>query len=76
MTTLVPAKPWWQSKTIWLNAIALVVAIITAVTDVLQLSEDATQVVLAVTAALNVILRFFTTQPVAATGGEIREIKP
>lgn len=60
-------KPWWESKTIWLNIAVGVVAVVDSSTDVLQsvLPPDVMGSVLAVTAVVNVVLRAVTGQPVA-----------
>lgn len=60
------SKPWWESKTIWLNLAVGVVAVVDASTDVLHsvLPPDVMGGVLAATAVINVVLRAVTGQPV------------
>lgn len=62
-------KPWWESKTIWLNAAFGVLAVAQATTDALKpfLPPEALGGVLAVVAAANVALRVVTGQPVCST---------
>ena len=60
-------KPWWQSKTIWLNTIVAVIALLDTMRDqVLATAGNhwGTMIVLAV-AVVNVALRTVTTQGVA-----------
>lgn len=61
------AKQWWQSKTIVLNVLVGVLAVAEATTDALKpvLPPEAIGGVLAVVAALNVVLRVATGQPIA-----------
>lgn len=56
------AKPWWTSKTIWANLIALIGSLVVAVgLDAGKWAEIST-VSLAV---VNVVLRFVTNEPVS-----------
>lgn len=62
------SKPWYQSKTLWTNIIALVAAITGAFG--LDLGLDAeTQVSLVggIMAVVNIVLRVVTTQPVTVS---------
>lgn len=57
-------KPWWASKTIWINLIA-VVATLLAVTVGFEM--DATfqaEIVAVVMGIVNIVLRFVTVEPV------------
>jgi hypothetical protein len=54
-------KRWWESKTIWVNAILLTIAILGVFLDFKVLDPE---VVAIASAILNVILRFVTTEPV------------
>jgi hypothetical protein len=69
-------KPWWASKTIWVNIIAAVAAISTAFGLDLGLdAEQQTAIVGGVMAVVNVGLRLVTTAPVAVrpqTSGKLR----
>lgn len=61
------AKPWWTSRTLWLNVLSLVVVVATAIADTQLVAEHPT-LVLSLFAAINVanaILRWLTTQPLA-----------
>jgi hypothetical protein len=59
-------KKWWSSKTIWANAIMLIATglEVSGVTNVLT-AEVQAQVVTAVMAVVNVVLRFVTKEPVS-----------
>ena len=54
-------KPWWQSKTLWFNALGLSIVTVQALAGTEVLSPGITVPVLAIG---NAILRFVTTQPV------------
>ena len=62
-----PAKPWWESKTIWLNVAVGVLAVADTVTEALRpvLPPEAMGGVLAAVAVANVVLRAVTGAPVA-----------
>jgi hypothetical protein len=51
-------KPWWQSKTLWINAAALVAAVGTWIT-----TQDTAALVVAGMSMINFILRVITKQP-------------
>jgi hypothetical protein len=51
-------KPWWQSKTLWINAAALVSAVGVWIT-----TQDTAALVVAGMAMINFILRVITKQP-------------
>lgn len=55
-------KKWWKSKTFWLNIATLGVAS--------ALQEDSPTQLAQVLAVVNVILRFFTHQPIGHNGGD------
>lgn len=62
-------KNWWQSRTIWVNLVASIFAILAAF-KVLPTGLDQEQVVtviMAVVAVVNVILRLLTKKQIAAT---------
>jgi len=68
MTTV---KSPWESKTIWVNGLSLVVAILVWVADannasLLPFSLEP-ELVVTLLAIANIVLRFVTTQPI--TGG-------
>jgi len=54
-------KTWWKSKTLWLNFVAMLVAIAQAMQGVAWVPVQYQVLVLAV---LNAILRFLTNQPI------------
>jgi hypothetical protein len=60
-------KPWWQSRTIWLNAAVAAVAIVEASSEALKpvLPPEAMGGLLAAVAVANVVLRAVSGQPVA-----------
>jgi len=65
MTT---AKPFWASKTLWINFIALVAAISTAFGVDLGLNPEAQiAIVGTVMSAMNIILRFVTKAPITTS---------
>lgn len=55
------SKPWWTSKTLYANAIALIAMIIQGATGKEIIGMD---VQVAILAVINIILRFITKQPV------------
>lgn len=69
-TTMTPptGKAIWQSKTFWLNAISIVLAIL-AITEPTLIPIDP-KMLLWITAVLNIVLRFLTNQPVSVTGSK------
>ncbi|MGH8599001.1 MAG: hypothetical protein ACREXT_20325 [Gammaproteobacteria bacterium] len=61
-----PAKPWWQSKTIWANALALLAMLATSQVLDLGLDEQTQAELLAgIMAVVNIGLRLATRSPVA-----------
>lgn len=71
-TTTVLAKPWWQSKMIWLGIVqfALGLAELVSTTPILQGSTVA-GIAVTVAGALTFVLRFLTDRPVAATEKQV-----
>ncbi len=55
----IEAKPWWQSKTLWINAAALVSAVGVWIT-----TKDTSALVVAGMSLVNFVLRVLTKQPV------------
>lgn len=53
------SKPWWQSKTLWINIVAVVSAI-----GVYVQSKDTTALAAAMLGIVNFILRLVTKQPI------------
>lgn len=60
-------KPWWESKTIWLNVAVGVLAGVEVATDALKpvLPPEALGGVLALVSVINVVLRSVTGKPIA-----------
>jgi len=54
-------KTWWKSKTLWLNFVATLIAIVQAVQGQPWVPAEYQVLVLAV---LNAVLRFLTNQPI------------
>lgn len=60
---MMDTKPIWQSKTVWLNAIALALSVVwPSGAAMVQSNPEASMLVVTV---LNVILRLVTKQPVS-----------
>jgi hypothetical protein len=59
-------KPWYQSKTVWVNAITITVAVLATfgITPDQRLTDEIARVLLALSPLINLVLRFFTTKPV------------
>lgn len=71
-TVDVAAKPYWLSKTLAVNALAvviLVVGIVLDAADVLALPPTAMAWGTVLLAVANALLRFATSQPIAASSG-------
>lgn len=63
---MIVPKPFWQSKTLWLNVgFGVATALWPYLQKVLTPEEAGAVVVIA-----NMLVRFFTTQPVTVTGGK------
>lgn len=61
-------KPFWQSKTFWLNVVTIVLAILT-ITEPGLIGIDP-KMLLWITGVLNIVVRFLTDQPIAWTGAQ------
>jgi len=59
------AKKWYESKTLWVNGLAVVGGILLAVSDQLALGGT-----LGLAGLVNLVLRVVTTQGVTLFGGE------
>jgi glycopeptide antibiotics resistance protein len=53
-------KTWWQSKTVWLGIVTILIAALTQFTTLIE-SQDVKNAILGVIGLLNVILRVFST---------------
>lgn len=60
----VDTKPWWSSKTLWLNAISFAIVVITAAvdTDLVKQNPELVLSFMALVNVLNAVLRFFTNK--------------
>lgn len=72
MPTILHPKPLWQSRTFWINAASALLAIVlladTSIRGgVLPVSPNLLPWVLFALAALNILLRMVTSQPIAGT---------
>lgn len=56
-------KPWWTSKTLWVNALTLVALILGTVIQWPELADYGAQIA-GVLAIVNTVLRFITDRPV------------
>ena len=67
MTDKKQPKPWWESKTIWLNVLVGVVGVVEAATDALKpvLPPETLGGLVTAVALANVVLRTVTKTPVA-----------
>ena len=60
------AKPWWASKTIWINAVALIAAVSAGLGLDLGLDgEGQAALVGGIMAVVNMVLRVVTGKPIA-----------
>lgn len=56
-------KPWYKSKTVWINVLSLVAMVLATVAQWPEMNEIAPQIVYAL-AIVNVLLRFVTSESV------------
>ncbi len=65
-----PPKHWYESKTIWFNAIVIAVGLATSATPALEsfMSAETYGVIASFVAFINALLRLMTGQPIK-TGG-------
>jgi len=63
------SKPWWQSKTIWVNTITAVIALISALAgqDFIKENPQLVSLFVMLIAVLNAVLRWVTTLPLTTT---------
>ena len=67
---LTTTKPWWFSKTLWLNAVVFLIALVGTLMGpefAEILPKDWGKHLLALTAILNLVLRSLTKQPLTQT---------
>ena len=58
----VQATPWYASKTLWVNAIALIALLVQSITGHELLNVEIQASILA---GINLVLRFITKQPIS-----------
>jgi len=65
-------KYWYESKTIWLNAISFAIIVVTSATqqDWLKANPNLVATAAGVLTFLNLVLRFVTTMPIVAAPEE------
>ena len=65
---MINSKLWWQSRTLWINIVAILFALLGAFGRLPEGvgQDEVVTAIMAVTAIANVVLRFLTTRPIAA----------
>jgi hypothetical protein len=63
----VSSKPFWQSKTLWWNALAIVVTVAGSTAFQALLPANWMAYDAAIVSVGNIVLRFVTTQPITAS---------
>jgi hypothetical protein len=63
MKVWVDEKEWYLSKTLWMNVISLLIAILLAIAGHESIPSQTSELVLMIVAFLNIVLRFVTQQP-------------
>ena len=59
---------WYESKTVWLNVIMFLIAIVPEVTGTFHFGENGLTILGSITLVLNLALRLFSTsKPIAGT---------
>lgn len=58
------SKPWYKSKTVWINILTMIVALLTVPEIGSVVPESAMPYILLITAYANIFLRFITDQPI------------
>ena len=56
-------KPWYESKTIWVNALTVIIVLITSMTSWPQMQQYGAQLATAL-AVVNVMLRLITSEAI------------
>lgn len=67
---MVDKKPWYESKIVWVNVITFLVTVLGMVADMEFVTPHVAQIVLMALAALNVLLRMLTSQPITEQGAK------
>jgi len=66
-------KPWYRSKTVWVNVVALI-AVLASFKGVEIAPEEQAQIVAGILAVVNILLRFITDEPITIkTSKEVEE---
>ena len=63
-------KPWYESKTIWINVLTVAVVLITSMTSWPELQQYGAQLATAL-AVVNVLLRLITSEAIGDQNDEI-----
>ena len=61
-------KKWFQSKTIIVNLLTLLITVIGNVTGVIHLNEQTLKILGVAVTVINIVLRFLTTTGIEPTG--------
>ena len=60
-------KPWYESRTLWFNAITIIVGIVGQVTKTINVTGEAGVIFAGILSIGNFILRFLTTTAISTT---------
>ena len=58
-------KPWYQSKTIWLNVVTVLIVSLTAISREMGLTATQLEIIAVIVAVLNIALRVLTDRRVS-----------
>ncbi len=58
------SKPFWRSKTFWLNLVTFLIGLFGYLSQQPWMSQQAIELFLTAIGALNILLRFLTDQPI------------
>lgn len=58
-------KPWYKSKTIWLNVVTVLIVALTAISREMNLTAAQLEIIAVVVAVLNIALRVIRDRPLA-----------
>ena len=70
------SKRWYQSRTIWLNILIAGVAATDAIINEGSIDEETSEMLVFLTLALNIALRYFTNKPIATRKQQEQENNP
>ncbi len=63
-------KPFWKSKTFWVNVLTLVISALTMIAGSETIDPQVVAIITGIAIPiLNVVLRFVTNEPIGLTGG-------